>query len=77
MQSTESGPISSATEEGVDINAEVLFTSPEIFKYLLWARPHIGGSLNTEGDTSQVYAGLTWTADIYEHFFVEFSFGGT
>ena len=73
----DSGPVSSSTEDGYNVNLEVLFTSPEIFKYILSPRPHLGGSINTEGDTSQGYFGLSWTADIYEHFFLEFSFGGS
>ncbi len=48
-------------ESGADINAEVLFTSPSFLKILLAPRPHIGGSVNTNGQTNQAYAGLTWT----------------
>ena len=70
-------------EDGVDINAEILFRRPNFFAqnnylaFLINPRPHIGGHLNTAGDTSQVYAGLTWDYRLTEKFFVEGSFGGS
>jgi lipid A 3-O-deacylase len=57
-------------ENGADINAELLFTSPfaglgdDLPGWMRWLaepRPTIGGSVNTDGYTSQGYAGLTWT----------------
>jgi lipid A 3-O-deacylase len=58
-------------EAGVDFNAEILFASPfpdswaEPFPtWLKWVanpRPHLGGLVNSAGDTSQVYAGLIWS----------------
>jgi hypothetical protein len=39
-------------------------------------RVHIGGSVNTAGKTSYLYAGLTWNYDITPALFVEASFGG-
>jgi lipid A 3-O-deacylase len=47
-------------EGGADINGEVLFTPPEFFRYIFNPRPHIGGSVNTDGNTDQAYFGLTW-----------------
>jgi lipid A 3-O-deacylase len=47
-------------ESGVDINFEALFHSPEVFKYILSPQPHLGASINTVGDTSKLYFGLTW-----------------
>jgi len=70
------GLVSSATESGVDGNIEFLFTSPDFLSYILSPRPHLGASINSDGDTSQGYFGLTWTADIYDNFFVELSVGG-
>jgi lipid A 3-O-deacylase len=63
-------------ESGVDINLEALFHSPESFKYILSPRPHLGASINTVGDTSQFYFGLTWGLDIGP-VFAEVSFGGS
>ena len=54
-------------EEGVDINAEVLFAAPRFFPAegaldaLLNPRPNFGVQANSAGHASQVYAGLTWT----------------
>jgi hypothetical protein len=39
-------------------------------------RAHVGGSVNTNGDTSFAYAGLTWTVDITAQIFIEGTFGG-
>ncbi len=71
------GPIASAREDGVQINSEIRFASPDLFKYILSPRPHVGASINTVGDTSFVYAGLTWTWNIYQGLFMDFSLGGT
>ena len=46
-------------ESGVDVSAELIF-SPS---YELWhgrIRPNLGLTVNTEGDTSKVYAGGVW-----------------
>ena len=65
-------------EEGQDINAEVLFTSPQnaFFDFLWSPRPHFGASINLDGATHQFYGGLTWHWDFWEPLFVEASFGG-
>ncbi len=47
-------------EKGADVNAELLFASPEFFKYILRPRPMLGLELNTSGYTNQGYAGLAW-----------------
>jgi hypothetical protein len=65
-----------AEEEGVDVNAEVLFASPALARILLSPRPHIGTSVNTSGDTSQLYFGVTWGFDLIGPVFFEASFGG-
>jgi len=58
-------------EHGVDLNGEVLFVSPvpdtavadigPAWRWLFQPQPDIGGDFNTAGQTSQAYAGLTWT----------------
>jgi lipid A 3-O-deacylase len=51
------GPFSDHNEDGTDLNLEVQFTPLPI----LWsARPHLGATINFIGDTSAVYAGLTF-----------------
>lgn len=64
-------------EGGADINAEALFDSPDFLKPIWAPRPHLGISVNTQGDTSQIYAGLTWTYEPTLRIFVDFSFGGS
>ena len=47
-------------EGGADVNIELLFTPPDILRFIGSPRPHIGGDINTSGNTSQGYFGLTW-----------------
>ena len=47
-------------ESGADVNIEMLFTPPDILRFIGSPRPHIGGDINTSGNTSQGYFGLTW-----------------
>lgn len=56
------GLLGADKEGGLDLNLELLFASPDLL-HSVWApRPHLGLQVNTAGDTSQAYAGLTWTA---------------
>lgn len=51
------GPFSDHHEGGTDLNLEVQFTPLP----MLWsARPHLGATVNFVGDTSAIYAGLTF-----------------
>lgn len=69
-------------EQGsVDINFELLTSrlpliDPASPWYFLSPRLHLGTTINTDGDTSHVYAGVTFTADITQTLFIEGSFGG-
>jgi lipid A 3-O-deacylase len=47
-------------EGGADINGELLFVSPAFLKIIGAPRPHIGGWVNTSGNTDAAYFGLTW-----------------
>ena len=57
-----------------NINGEVLFARPfttaDLFTSYFVPRPHIGASINVNGMTSFLYAGLSWTVDIGPAFFV-------
>jgi lipid A 3-O-deacylase len=70
------------SEDGIDLNLELLFRRPAIsydsFLVDLALRPrlHLGASINTVGDTSQIYAGLTWDLRITERLSLEVAFGG-
>src|SRR5438552_6067337 len=47
-------------EKGPDVNLEMLFTPPDILSVIGSPRPHIGADINTAGNTSDGYFGLTW-----------------
>jgi lipid A 3-O-deacylase len=56
-------------EGGANINVELLFTSPDLFRYIGSPRPHIGGDINTSGNTSYGYFGLTWGIMLIQNLF--------
>jgi lipid A 3-O-deacylase len=56
-------------ERGADINLEMLFNSPDILAIIGSPRPHIGGDYNTAGQTSDVFAGLTWGISVIQNLF--------
>lgn len=71
-------PFKQRHESGADLNAELLFGSPDnaFFNFLFNPRPHVGVSLNTAGGTTQIYGGITWHFDVFSCLFLEASFGG-
>ena len=69
------GPIDSRKENGVDLNLEVLFNSPQFFSNIASPRPSIGTSINTQGYTSFIHSGLMWDFDITESFFTSLGLG--
>ncbi len=70
------------SEGGLDLGAEILLsplTRPAgtgALDILLSPRPHLGANLSLEGETSRLYAGLTWQAPLGEAYFLEASVGG-
>lgn len=68
-------PFNNDRESGVDINGEVLFSSPDFLNILFSPRPHTGLMINTVGDTSSAYAGLTWDGKWDTGIFLEGFFG--
>jgi lipid A 3-O-deacylase len=63
-------------EGGLNIGAEFLTASPQWLGWIWSPRPTAGFSLNTAGDTSAAYAGVTWDFDITGPLFVTAFFGG-
>lgn len=63
-----------------NLTGEILFAKPftasDLFTSYFIPRPHVGGSLNFDGQTSFAYAGLSWSVDITPQLFVEGSLGG-
>ena len=51
-----------------NLTGEILFAKPftasDLFTSYFIPRPHVGGSLNFDGQTSFAYAGLSWSVDI-------------
>jgi lipid A 3-O-deacylase len=77
------GFIGNHAENGADINLETRFVSPDLFGVIGSPRPHLGVSVNTEGNTSQLYTGVTWTFTLLrallsdaDSLFVDASLGG-
>ena len=70
------GPFSSNKEDGFDMNLEVLFVSPDFLDVIFSPRPHAGLTLNSSGNTSQAYLGLSWEWDFWDGAFAGFSLGG-
>ncbi|MEQ8935169.1 MAG: acyloxyacyl hydrolase [Amphiplicatus sp.] len=65
------GPFSTNKEDGIEINAEVMFDSPSGLSWLGSPRPFVGVAVATDGDaTSQLYGGLGWEVDIARRYFV-------
>jgi len=63
-------------EQGVGLNLEALFDSPDFLSVLLSPRPLIGATVATDSDaTSQIYAGFEWKLEVSK-FFVTGSLGG-
>lgn len=63
-------------EDGVDVNLEVLFDSPDWMQWALSPRPHIGATIATHDDaTSFVYTGLVWDWNFWGGAFIEGAFG--
>lgn len=71
------GPFSSHKEEtSADIHIEVRFASPDFLDVIWSPYPHIGANINTVGDTSQAFFGLSWEWEWDAGPFVGFSLGG-
>ena len=56
-------------ESGADVNLEMLFTPPDILRVIGSPRPHIGADINTAGNTSDGYFGLTWGIMLIQNLF--------
>lgn len=67
----DAGPFSTGKEDGVDINAEVIFNPLSGLSWLGAPRPFAGIAVATGDEaTSQLYGGLGWEIDIARRYFV-------
>lgn len=71
----DAGVWSGKKEDGLDINGEVLFVSPDFLDIIFSPRPTIGGSIHTEGETNVLYFGLTWEWNITPWLYLEGQWG--
>ncbi len=71
----DAGLWSGKKEDGLDINGEVLFVSPDFLEVIFSPRPTIGGSIHTEGETNVVYFGLTWEWNVTPWLYIEGQWG--
>ncbi|MEG3618166.1 acyloxyacyl hydrolase [Magnetovibrio sp. PR-2] len=53
-------PFENRYEGGVNVNPEVIFTSPDWLEWAYSPRPRVGVSINTSGDTNSAYTSLGW-----------------
>ena len=74
----DAGVFGNGKESGVDFNFELRLDklTGAFWGSLLNPQPHIGVSVNSEGDTSQAYFGLSWLFDFGAGFFGGGSLGG-
>src|SRR5207245_10424028 len=56
-------------EAGTDLNCEMLFTAPDFLGVIGAPRPHLGGLVNTAGNTDRGYFGLTWGIALLQSLF--------
>ena len=64
-------------EEGVDFNLELLFATPDWLEWLWAPHPHLGVALHSQGDTHQIYSGLTWEKLFCNNIFLSLGLGLT
>ena len=65
------------TEDGTDVVFELRGAqlTGRGWDFLLRPRPHIGANINTDGATSSLYAGLTWSWPISDAHYLTADFG--
>ena len=74
----DAGVFGNSKEDGVDVTIEVRFAR---FTGGFWdtigqPRAHLGANINSEGNTSSAYTGLTWDWQIWGPVFFSFDLGG-
>ncbi|WP_316979734.1 acyloxyacyl hydrolase [Shumkonia mesophila] len=65
------GPAADRHEDGFDLNLEAQFAAPEWdpWQWIGSPRPHVGATLSLNGETSLLYTGLTYEADLASRLF--------
>jgi len=78
----DAGVFGTHKEDGVDLNLELRFVSPEFLRAIWSPRPHLGVQANLAGNTSQLYFGVTWSLMLWQTsgadgLFLDASLGGS
>jgi lipid A 3-O-deacylase len=65
-------------EDGTDVALEYrgMPLTGRVWRAVFSPRPHVGANINPSGETSSLYAGLTWLIDIGSYFYASADFGG-
>jgi lipid A 3-O-deacylase len=71
----DAGVFGRGEERGADADGEIRFLPWEWLDFMASPRPHLGFHINSAGDTSQVFTGLTWEWNFLPPFFADASFG--
>ncbi|WP_419176430.1 acyloxyacyl hydrolase [Desulfosediminicola sp.] len=72
------GVFAQSFENGVDINFDIFFKSPDksFFRKFSSPRPMMGTCIHSDGQTSQVYGGLAWDFRTTDNILLTFGLGG-
>jgi hypothetical protein len=65
----------SREERGIDFNAEIIFSRPIFCLEVGTVRPNFGLSVNDQGDTSKLYAGVLWELEMKSGLFLNLGVG--
>jgi len=68
--------LSEHVEDGPNYTVGIYFESPDFLDIIWGPEPHIGANINSKGDTSQVFAGLSYEWLIWKGLFAGISVGG-
>lgn len=63
-------------EDGQDMNLELQFLTPRLLRYVGSPRPILGGAVNNQNNTSQIYGGLLWEWKPLRKTFLNLGLGG-
>ena len=69
--------IENGIEQSMALQGEIIFKEPKFLKWALTPQPYINGTLNLEGNTNIIGAGLLWRQSFGEKFYGDFAFGAS
>ena len=67
----------SGAERSLALQGEVVFDEPEFLRWALSPQPYINATLNLEGETNFLGAGLLWRQSLGEKTYADFAAGGS